>query len=345
MEHSSIVIAGDFFLHSEAEIQANSFLIPTEFLKSYKVFALNLEGPICRCSDVKPLEKFSALRMEPSIIMILKRLGINVAFLANNHVADYGEEGIVETIEILRKNGIEIVGAGSNIEEAFRPLIFELNKVRVGLINFTTVFTLQSRATAGKAGVAGVRMITNIKITPYELFEEPGAPYVVDAEPFQEDFELVIKNIRNLRKDVDLLITYVHWGIGALPFSSIILEYQRKLGRILIDVGSDLVIGSHPHILLPAERYNGKLIIYSLGNFVFSHKDPRLIFSEVGGILSLDISEKIVKIMPICLDMRGFPGLCKKPYEKIHDLSSFISRSEKLGVRIEELGGGWFALL
>lgn len=313
-------------------------------MEDHGIFALNLEGPICKCKDSIPQEKFSTLRMKPDVIKILKKLGVNIVFLANNHTADYGERGILETIEILRNNDIKFIGAGTNFAEAFSPLILELSRVKIGFINFTTVFTPQSRATAEKVGVAGVRMKTRIMITPYDLVEEPGAPYIVDADPIQEDLDYVIKIIKTLKENVDLLVVYVHWGIGTLPFSSIVLEYQRRLGRALIDAGATLVVGSHPHIILPAERYRNRLIIYSLGNFVFSHQDPRLSFSKVGGVLHLDVESMNVRVMPICLNFNGLPELCKRPYEKIYELFSFITKSEEFGVKVKELEGGWLDL-
>jgi poly-gamma-glutamate capsule biosynthesis protein CapA/YwtB (metallophosphatase superfamily) len=333
-----------FFDHKEKPYTDLNFSV-TEVLKDYEIFALNLEGPICRCKDSIPQEKFSTLRMEPDVIKILKKLGVNIVFLANNHTADYGERGILETIEILKNNNIKFVGAGTNLAEAFSPLILELNHVKIGLVNFTTVFTPQSRATAEKVGIAGVRMKTRITITPYDLIEEPGAPYIVDAEPIQEDLDYVIKIIKTFRNNVDLLLVYVHWGIGALPFSSIVLEYQKKLGRTLIDAGATLVIGSHPHILLPVEKYRDRLIFYSLGNFVFSYQDPRLSFSNVGGILRLDLESMGVRVMPICLNSNGLPEFCKRPYEKIYELFSFITKSEELGVKIKESEKGWLEIV
>jgi poly-gamma-glutamate synthesis protein (capsule biosynthesis protein) len=240
-------------------------------------------------------------------------MNINIAFLANNHIMDYGEAGLEKTMKTLGLAGIKYLGAGKNLSEAMRPLIID-DMFKVAFINLTTVFTLQSRATSSKPGVAGLRARTVIKINPYELYEEPGAPYIVDAELFPEDLSLIENTFKKLLEDVDLSIAYIHWGIGSLPYASIILGYQKYLARFLVDLGINIVIGSHPYVLLPCEKYRKSMIIYSLGNFIFTLKETRLAFSNIGGILLIELDEGNLKpklsLLPICINDRGLPRAC-----------------------------------
>ena len=86
------------------------------------------------------------------------------------------------------------------------------------------------------------------------------------------DPAVLLKEIRAAREVCDLVIVYVHWGIERDERPQ---EYQRTLGQQYIDAGADIVIGSHPHVLQGVEYYNGKPIVYSLGNFIFGSSIPR----------------------------------------------------------------------
>lgn len=160
-------------------------------------------------------------------------------------------------------------------------------------------------------------MVTVVRVSPLELLEEPGAPYVVDAEPLEEDLAKVERAVVAAKRDADVLAAYVHWGVGALPFSTIVLDYQRDLARVLVDTGADLVVGTHPHVLLPAETHRDAYIIYSLGNFLFTEK-PNLPLSNVGGAMVVGVDENSrsigsVEIIPLRLDDEGLPWICDDP--------------------------------
>lgn len=98
----------------------------------------------------------------------------------------------------------------------------------------------------------------------------------------------------------DLVIACCHWGIEKDHYPN---DYQENLGRELIDLGADLVVGNHPHVLQGMEEYKGKIIIYSLGNFSFgANRNPadkdtvvyQQTFTFVDGVLQDDISAKII---------------------------------------------------
>ena len=87
-----------------------------------------------------------------------------------------------------------------------------------------------------------------------------------------------VKAIREARDACDYLVVYVHWGVEREETPK---DYQRAMGRAYIDAGADLVVGSHPHVLQPVEEYNGKTIVYSLGNFVFGSSIPNTALLKV----------------------------------------------------------------
>ena len=92
------------------------------------------------------------------------------------------------------------------------------------------------------------------------------------------DTTLPLKAIREARDACDYLVVYVHWGVEREETPK---DYQRAMGRAYIDAGADLVVGSHPHVLQPVEEYNGKTIVYSLGNFVFGSSIPNTALLKV----------------------------------------------------------------
>jgi poly-gamma-glutamate capsule biosynthesis protein CapA/YwtB (metallophosphatase superfamily) len=94
----------------------------------------------------------------------------------------------------------------------------------------------------------------------------PGAPATTLTRPDERDCEELTREIGELRKKVDVLVVYFHWGVSG---QQEICEYQQSLGRLAIDAGADLVAGSHPHVVQAVELYKVKPVFYSLGNFIF----------------------------------------------------------------------------
>lgn len=110
------------------------------------------------------------------------------------------------------------------------------------------------------------------------------------------DFVQMAKDIIDAKKDNDLVITYFHFGDEYMPESN---EYQKAVARLSIDVGADLVVGSHPHVVQTLESYNGKYIMYSLGNFIFDQN-----FSEEtmqGGLLEVEVNQNTKLIEKVIL--------------------------------------------
>jgi poly-gamma-glutamate capsule biosynthesis protein CapA/YwtB (metallophosphatase superfamily) len=198
----------------------------------------NLECPLTRRGT--PTHFIYLFRANPNLAFALKRGGLNVASLANNHTLDYGRVGLVDTITALRKAGVYSVGAGANRDQAIRLLIVRKNGLRVGFLAYSDICNFGSSPRSDRPTPALVQTDT------------------LGAE------------IHAVRAKADVLIVSFHWGNQYWLRPS---ERQRKLARIAIDNGADLVIGHHPHVLQPYGTYRGKPIIYSLGGFVW---DPDL---------------------------------------------------------------------
>ena len=201
----------------------------------------NLETPIApETSD--PYESVSFKFNAPmDFLNALKDLGVDVVSFANNHVFDQGKKGFVNTLDNLKKNDMKFVGAGTNLEEANKPVYFELKDKNT------------------KVAFIGATDILNV-----DLNKENEA-YVNKA-----DINNLKKSIAEAKKNSDSVIISVHWGNEYHREPS---SRQKEMAKQLIEAGADIILGHHPHILQPMEEYTAKdgrkaVIIYSMGNFV-----------------------------------------------------------------------------
>lgn len=207
-----------------------------ELIRSANIALVNLEGPCC--AGGVPISKSGpTIRIDCGAIQALRSWGFDVLCLANNHIMDYGFEGLRKTLEQCRETGLLPCGAGANIEEALRPIEIEIT----GGIKVTILAVCER-----EFGIANNH--------------QPGAAWI--SHP------LTLETITKARQESDVVIVMAHGGVEEVPFPPI--ERQVQL-RQLIDAGANLVIGHHPHVPQGWEQYNDGFIFYSLGNFLFDY--------------------------------------------------------------------------
>ena len=175
----------------------------------------------------------------PENVNILKELGVDIVGLANNHVYDFGPEAFADTLATLRGAEIAYVGAGADIKEASSPVYFDVDGYKI-------------------AYVAATRAEKNIK-TPEATETSGGVFRCYDNTDY-------IEKIKEAKANADYVIALPHWGA---EHSTILEAAQTDGAKEYIDAGADAVIGAHTHCLQGMDFYNGKPIIYSLGNFWF----------------------------------------------------------------------------
>lgn len=195
----------------------------------------NFEGT---CKS-KPFPKGQMLQ-RPSTLKSLKEAGFNLLLLANNHITDYGFDGLKQTIERIDEYGFEHMGAGFNYEDVYSPCMLEINGLKIGLINLCEA------------------QVGHFK----DKNQQYGYAWIGDYD--------VDDRLRSIRKQVDYLVVIPHAGLEnyAVP-----LKQFRVLYRHWCDLGADVIVGGHPHISQGIEQYNSSIIFYSLGNFFFSGFD------------------------------------------------------------------------
>jgi poly-gamma-glutamate synthesis protein (capsule biosynthesis protein) len=225
----------------EDVLKANGFDYPYRELgndlMSPDLTIANFESPVT--TGGKAEKKDFVYRTPPAALPDFVKAGFDVVNLANNHILDYGTEGLLDTFKHLDAAGLKYMGAGHNIAEAYKPAIVESKGIKIAFLGFSRVAENQSwYATASKPGIA-----------------QTYAP------------QRAIQAIQSAREQADLVVVFAHWGKER---EDKLIKEQPQLAQQYIDNGADLVVASHPHVLQGFESYKGKWIAYSLGNFLFT---------------------------------------------------------------------------
>lgn len=209
----------------------------------------NLECPLLSEELGQKVEGKCTLRGHPGWADVLKKCGFGVVSLANNHMMDYGVEGLFSTMEALDRAGIYYAGAGEDIETANSPLIINLQGKKIAFL---------------------ARTVVEVSSPSYAEFNKPGVAY------FREDE--IIPRVLECSKTCDIVILSLHWGIEHYSYPS---PQQRVLAKKLVSAGVDIVLGHHPHVLQGEEKLDSAIVSYSSGNFLFDDV-PWSYFGEDG---------------------------------------------------------------
>ncbi|HRG98793.1 MAG TPA: CapA family protein [Polyangiaceae bacterium] len=194
-------------------------------------------------------KKAFTFRAPPEALPLLKRSGLDVVLVANNHILDFGTEPLGPMLAALDEAGIRHAGAGLTEAEAHAPTIVTARGLRVAFLGYVNV------PAEGTAAGFDTRK-----------WEAKGSlPGVAWAEPLRVGAE-----VAEARTRADLVIVLLHAGSEEMMMSNAI---QHSVARAAIDHGASAVLGTHPHRLQAIERYHGGLIAYSLGDFVFDGRD------------------------------------------------------------------------
>lgn len=215
----------------------NMFSGVSDLWKDSDYVAGNLECVLLdNPSDYEKNDKEIHINAETKTANVLKENGFTLINLANNHLADFKAKGVVNTIDTLDKVGLKHVGAGKNITEAAEYDIQEINGVKIATIGVSDIIPKDFAARDSKAGI-----LTTKTLKYYQA-------------------------VKDASQKADLVIANIHWGV---EYGITETETQQQLAKNLINWGVDVVIGSHPHVLQPIEKYGDGIIFYSMGNFVF----------------------------------------------------------------------------
>ncbi len=263
VRRARIVVAGDVMQHDEqlrAARQADSVTYDYEPMFRYvgdrfreaDIAVVNLETTL---AENGPFTGYPAFRSPAALAEALKRAGVDVAALANNHCCDRGGRGIDSTIDILDKVGISHTGAycDSVDYKENNVLYFEHCGIRLAMVNYT--------------------------------YGTNGIPTPTGRIVNRMDTVAMARDLASVPRDeVDFVVAYVHWGneYERMPSGE-----QRVQAEFMKRHGVDIIVGSHPHVVQPAEVDSlGRVTIFSLGNFV---SNQRTRYRDGGLVATIDV--------------------------------------------------------
>jgi poly-gamma-glutamate synthesis protein (capsule biosynthesis protein) len=203
-------------------------------------------------------------RVKPHMASVFTDCGFDVVSLASNHAMDWGEDALLDTVALFRDKGVQVVGAGRNLEEARRPAIVERNGVRIAVLAYCSILQTGYAAGHDKAGIAPLRAHTY-----YEPFDyQAGVPPRVVTVPYEEDLAGMVEDIAAAKKTAQAVLLSLHWGIHFIP--RMIADYQVTVANAAFEAGADLILGHHAHAPKAIGTHRGKVCFYSLSNFIMS---------------------------------------------------------------------------
>jgi poly-gamma-glutamate capsule biosynthesis protein CapA/YwtB (metallophosphatase superfamily) len=258
----------------------------------------NLEGPLTYSADGMPYQ--SILRKAEPVKSELVNM-FDIFSLANNHIMDFKMAGLLDTIVFLRSLNKGYFGVGLSRSESFQPFTTDVKKTPVAFLGFTR----WHRAGRKAAGT-----------TP-------------------DDVRQLSRRVCELSRLGYFVIVYAHWNYEYIDYPA---PQNRRIARKLIDAGADLILGSHPHVIQGYEKYRGKFIFHSLGNFIFNlplyNDDWRL---KQTFVLTINVNEDKTythEITPVYTDASSLRILKGREHElllqRLTGLSSVLNDDERV---------------
>jgi poly-gamma-glutamate capsule biosynthesis protein CapA/YwtB (metallophosphatase superfamily) len=288
LRFSGDCLLADHYEDAVGEKKGDSAFVGFDLLNTADISCVNLECPVTiRGEKIKKPYNF---RMNPSFLSALSEAGIDIVNIANNHIFDYGRQGLFDTISYLDSVGLWHVGAGRTELEAEKPVIVQAGTRRIGF---------QGYYGGGEAPVASGK--------------DPGV--------VPRSLPVILADIDSLRKrdSVDYVVVVLHWGTEKATEPD---GGQIRFAHALIDGGADAVIGHHPHVLQGIEKYKSGVIVYSLGNFVFGG-NSRDTYDT--GLFEIALGERSVSYRFIPVRLKGWKLMALAGHEA-DAVMSYVSK-------------------
>lgn len=260
----NVLVAGDFcpqkrVIDNFEKRNYVSVLFDTkEVIEKSDYSIVNLECPVIYGDEKKILKQGPSLHCSKKGVEAVKWSGFECVTLANNHFRDYGDDGVKNTIAACSEMNIDTVGGGLDITEASKILYKQIERKTLAIINCCEhEFSIATETTAGSNPL----------------------------NPIHQYY-----SIQEARAKADFVLVIVHGGheMWQLPSSRMVETY-----RFFVDAGADAVVNHHQHCFSGYEIYNGKPIVYGLGNFCFDRPEHKDDIWNYGYMVMIDFGEKV----------------------------------------------------
>lgn len=250
-----LLLTGDLVINQHYSASEKISPKLKELFASSNCNIVNLEAPVTTSTN-KIIKTGPHLKAnEASTLEVMQALNIHIAALANNHIKDYDEQGVLDTIAFCKQNDIQPMGAGKNIAEASDYHVLQTNEGNIAVINIAE--NEWASATHSSAGANGMDVIKDTRC------------------------------IQKAKQECDLVFVIVHGGHEYYNLPSPRMQEQY---RFYAEQGADLVVGHHTHCISGHEVHQGTPIFYSLGNFLFTKPNPNEEW-YTGLVLEVNVNE------------------------------------------------------
>jgi poly-gamma-glutamate synthesis protein (capsule biosynthesis protein) len=237
---------------------------------------VNLETAITSRGTPEP--KTYHFRTEPKAIDALKAAGIDAVTIANNHTLDFGQIGLLDTLDALHAAEFPAFGAGRDADEAYAPWLTTVKGVKIAVLGFSQVAELSKTWAPGP--------------------DKPGIAMAFDTTR-------AIAAVTAARKQADLVIVFNHWGEEA---NSCATSLQKTFAGQIAKAGADIVIGAHAHTLQGSGWLGSTFVAYGMANFLWYGTSK----STETGVLKLTVRSRAViksEFLPAVVSDTGQPVL------------------------------------
>ncbi|MCR5672144.1 MAG: CapA family protein [Lachnospiraceae bacterium] len=278
----------------------------SSFLRGSNHLIVNVEGPLYAAPQNSAKTGAAALvhSMDPAVAGFLSGINADIWNICNNHIMDCGPDGLLSTVDLAKSHNAKVLGAGINLSEASKPLI------------------LPEAGGIGMIGVGYQRACRKAEDEKAGCFS-------------WSDLDLIKKRIEEIKETNRWCIVVAHAGE---EFTALPSPYTRQRYMTYLEMGADIVIAHHPHVVNNYELVGDKAIFYSLGNFIFDTDYQRSQFGTQYGILlklfidedkfsfepfAIEVDRKSERIVPCDLPVI-FTDVCEEEYEKLKALAAKV---------------------
>jgi hypothetical protein len=232
--------------------------MPVKFRNTHKT-VINLECPIIK--EGKPVNEKINLSVKENYLSNIFNTNLICASLGNNHILDFGKNGLESTLTELLRLKIQWFGLNSGSDDENHPLIFEFNKIKIAFISVVCQST---------SPVIELDNVTHLSLL---------------------DLDKIANRVLEIRSQVRRVVVYIHWGIEESSYPS---KEDILIARKLIESGVDIIIGSHAHAPQAIEKYKNGIIAYNLGNFLMPEMKEVPSYFDENGIPNSTFSKSLM---------------------------------------------------
>lgn len=273
---ATILATGDILMHKQvfnSGLQSDGrydlnyiFQYIRPYVEAADYAVANLETTLCGTNNGYAYSGFPNFNCPDEIVDALKNAGFDCLLTANNHCFDTGEVGFMRTIETVRSKGLDNLGTMKTPDET-KYLLKDINGIKVGMLCYTYEQPPESGGLEGRVYLNNIPMMDN------------GEDYInsflpADPEPFYREIDRYLKEMRSA--GAEATVVFIHWGNEYQTTPS---GDQRILAQKLADMGVDVIVGGHPHVVQQVDTLSSRLepdhktfCLYSMGNAVSNQR-------------------------------------------------------------------------